>query len=121
MVKLVTLSLTEIEEKLSRQKATKPLLFKASIKELKIAFVKSEDILELNKISLVFQTFKVHSSVPLIVEKLISGKFDTNGGTLVYALGGLRIKNYRLSLVKISKRKSIIWEMQAMFDLIGVK
>lgn len=121
MTELLDLPLPEIEVELSRQKATEPLLFKASIKELKIAFIKSEGILELNKIALVFQTFKIHSSVPLIIEKLSSDKFDDNGGTLVYALEGLRIKDYRSSLVKISKRKSISWEMKAMFDILGIK
>jgi hypothetical protein len=95
--------------------------FRENIKQLKVLFVKSESISELDKIAYVFKRFKIHSGVPLIVEKLLTGNFDDCGGSLVYALDGLRKNQYRKRLIKICKRKTISWEMKAMFYKIGIR
>ncbi len=95
--------------------------FRENIKQLKVLFIKSESISELDKIAYVFKRFKIHSGVPLIVEKLLTDNFDDCGGSLVYAMDGLRKNQYRKQLIKICKRKTISWEMKAMFYLIGIR
>jgi hypothetical protein len=115
------LSLADIEEQLTDLKGNDARLFQKNIKSLKDTFEDSGSITYLNKIALVFSTFKIHSAVPLIVEKLLSGKYNTNGGTLVYALTGLKRKKYYSLLVKISQDSTISYEMKAMFDTLKVR
>ena len=93
--------------------------FKVYLERLKLVFINSNDILLLNKIAMLFSEFKIHSSVSLIVAKLLSTKHDDEGGTLVYALDGLR-KSFFNDDLRTLWGKKISYEMEQMLLMIGV-
>jgi hypothetical protein len=92
--------------------------FNKVIDKMKVIFISSDKIELLNKISLVFSTFKIHSSVPIIMEKLLSEKYNQNGGTLVYSLTGLKRNNFKHELIQLKKKK-ISFEMKQMLAMLG--
>jgi len=110
----------QIIEKFEKLKSGDSQLFTQHMDKTKLIFLKSNDILLLNKIALVFNEFKIHSSVALIVSKLILKKFHKNGGTLLYSLSGLRKVNYIEELRQLWKY-NISYEMEQMLFLIGIE
>ena len=85
----------KIEEQLAIYKQQSPKLFSTIIDKLKVIFINSNDMSLLNTIALVFSAFLIHSSVPLIVSKLVSGRHNQEGGTLVYALWSLKKQSFK--------------------------
>ena len=112
-------SLSDIEKFLSDLKTTDLKLFKSYISRLKVCFLLYDDILLLNKISLVFSTFKIHSSVPLIISKLLNGKHNIEGGTLLFALEGLKRNDFKEELIELSTRE-ISYEMRSILEDWGI-
>lgn len=109
-----------IRVRFKRFKINKPKVFLFHLEKLKLIFINSKDILLLNKIALIFKEFKVHSSVPLIVSKLTSGEYDKEGGTLIYALNGLKRFAFIDDLEELWNR-DISYEMEQMLLMIGVE
>jgi hypothetical protein len=117
--KFNSMDIDKIEAKLSVIKSKNPYEFKKCIQQLKVEFEHCEEIELLNKIALIFSTFKIHSSVPLIIDKVCDQKYFSKGGTLLYSLEGLKFSNYRKDLNNL-REKEVSFEMKQMLDLIGV-
>lgn len=100
-------------------KKNKTSLYKLYVDKLKVLFINSNDILIIDKIAMLFKELKVHSSVPLIVSKLLTYNFKDNGGTLIYSLNGLKILHFIDDLQTLWKH-NISYEMQQMLYMIGV-
>lgn len=94
-------------------------LFDKYIERLKILFAMSDDYNYLSTCSLVFSEFKIHSSVHLIVAKLLSGKFDDNGGTFLYAMLSLK-KNKVLDELSSLWDREISWEMEQKLLMLKI-
>jgi hypothetical protein len=109
----------KIEEQLAIYKQQSPKLFSTIIDKLKVIFINSNDMSLLNTIALVFSTFLIHSSVPLIISKLVSGRHNQEGGTLVYALWSLKKQSFKDDLIAL-KKEDISYEMQLMLDAMGI-
>jgi hypothetical protein len=107
----------QIEEQLAIYKQQSPKLFSTTIDKLKVIFINTNDISLLNTIALVFSTFLIHSSVPLIISKLVSGRHNQEGGTLVYALWSLKKQSFKDDLIAL-KEEDISYEMQLMLDMM---
>ncbi len=107
----------QIEEQLAIYKQQSPKLFSATIDKLKVIFINTENIAILNRLALVFSTFLIHSSVPLIISKLVSGRHNQEGGTLVYALWSLKKQSFKDDLIAL-KEEDISYEMQLMLDMM---
>ena len=107
----------KIEEQLAIYKQQSPKLFSTIIDKLKVIFINSNDMSLLNTIALVFSAFLIHSSVPLIVSKLVSGRHNQEGGTLVYALWSLKKQSFKDDLIAL-KKEDISYEMQLMLDMM---
>ncbi|MDZ4747199.1 MAG: hypothetical protein SH808_01835 [Saprospiraceae bacterium] len=117
IVKVESGEIDAIEEMLFRLKNENKSLFRCYIDKLKVYFILNENIEIINKLSLIFSTLKIHSSVPLILSKLIDGKYDTEGGTLLFSLLGLKRTNFKDKLKEISKR-DISFEMKSMLKML---
>ncbi len=89
------------------------------IEKIKVLFILSDEYEFLSTAALIFNEFKVHSAVPLIVAKLLSGKYDDSGGTFLYSLLGLRIKRFKEELNLLWQRE-ISWEMQQKLELLNI-
>ena len=111
--------LEKIEEQLAIYKQQSPKLFSTIIDKLKVIFINSNDMSLLNTIALVFSTFLIHSSVPLIISKLVSGRHNQEGGTLVYALWSLKKQSFKDDLIAL-KKEDISYEMQLLLDAMGI-
>jgi hypothetical protein len=109
----------KIEEQLAIYKQQSPKLFSTIIDKLKVIFINSNDMSLLNTIALVFSAFLIHSSVPLIVSKLVSGRHNQEGGTLVYALWSLKKQSFKDDLIAL-KKEDISYEMQLLLDAMGI-
>lgn len=109
-----------IEDFIEKLKETSRNEFLQLISLLKIIFINEDNILTLNKIALVFNTFKIYSATPLIVSKLLSEKHNHDGGTLVYSLQDLRCHSY-LHELKILFGREISYEMVQMLKLLFSK
>ena len=109
----------QIEEQLAIYKQQSPKLFSTIIDKLKVIFINTENIATLNRLALVFSTFLIHSSVPLIISKLVSGRHNQEGGTLVYALLSLKKQNFKDDLIALQK-EDISYEMQLMLDMMNL-
>ena len=109
----------KIEEQLAIYKQQSPKLFSTIIDKLKVIFINSNDMSLLNTIALVFSTFLIHSSVPLIISKLVSGRHNQEGGTLVYALWSLKKQSFKDDLIAL-KKEDISYEMQLLLDAMGI-
>ncbi len=109
----------QIEEQLAIYKQQSPKLFSATIDKLKVIFINTENIAILNRLALVFSTFLIHSSVPLIISKLVSGRHNQEGGTLVYALWSLKKQSFKDDLIAL-KEEDISYEMQLLLDAMGI-
>ena len=107
----------KIEEQLAIYKQQSPKLFSTIIDKLKVIFINSNDMSLLNTIALVFSAFLIHSSVPLIISKLVSGRHNQEGGTLVYALWSLKKQSFKDDLIAL-KKEDISYEMQLMLDMM---
>jgi len=94
-------------------------MFLQVLDKMKLLFIETDDIRVLNKISLLFSSFSIHSSVPLVISKITSGNYNKNGGTLLYALKGLRIADFREELMDVWKG-DISYEMQEMLRIINI-
>lgn len=90
-----------------------------TLERLKLSFILEKDILNLNKLAIVFSDLKVHSAVPLIISKLISDEFRDSSGTLIYSLKGLKINHFQPELHSL-RGKEINYEMDKMLAKIGV-
>ncbi|HRY33822.1 MAG TPA: hypothetical protein P5531_12720 [Bacteroidales bacterium] len=108
-----------IESSLRVLKSHDKKKFIQTINRMKLIFIEIDDIQILNKISLIFSAFSIHSSVPILIGKLISGKYDNNGGTLVYSLKGLKFLDYKEELSYLWE-KNISYEMKEMLKLINI-
>ncbi|HNL08821.1 MAG TPA: hypothetical protein PKH93_14680, partial [Chitinophagales bacterium] len=109
--------LKKIEEQLAIYKQQSPKLFSTTIDKLKVIFINTENIRTLDIIALMFSTFLIHSSVPLIISKLVSGRHNQEGGTLVYALWPLKKQSFKDDLIAL-KEEDISYEMQLMLDMM---
>jgi hypothetical protein len=109
----------KIEEQLAIYKQQSPKLFSTIIDKLKVIFINSNDMSLLNTIALVFSAFLIHSSVPLIISKLVSGRHNQEGGTLVYALWSLKKQSFKDDLIAL-KKEDISYEMQLLLDAMGI-
>ena len=107
----------KIEEQLAIYIQQSPKLFSTIIDKLKVIFINSNDMSLLNTIALVFSAFLIHSSVPLIISKLVSGRHNQEGGTLVYALWSLKKQSFKDDLIAL-KKEDISYEMQLMLDMM---
>ena len=115
---LIASEIDVIEQVLKQTKQAQKKKYNGIIDKLKVIFIVSDNILLLNKIALVFSTFAIHSAVPLIISKFVDDTYFQQGGTLIYALSGLRKQHFMKELKALSQ-KSISYEMQAMFDTLG--
>ncbi|MEO7174281.1 MAG: hypothetical protein ABIV51_00615 [Saprospiraceae bacterium] len=113
------LELCELEKILKSERAASEVAFRSMMNKLKLIFLMSSDIEILTKIALVFNTFLIHSSVPLIVSKLLDKKYHKRGGTLAYALLGLKKGDFMEEL-KGLKDKNISYEMRHMLELNNI-
>ena len=68
-------------------------------------------------VGIIVSAFLIHSSVPLIVSKLVSGRHNQEGGTLVYALWSLKKQSFKDDLIAL-KKEDISYEMQLMLDMM---
>ena len=109
----------KIEEQLAIYIQQSPKLFSTIIDKLKVIFINSNDMSLLNTIALVFSAFLIHSSVPLIISKLVSGRHNQEGGTLVYALWSLKKQSFKDDLIAL-KKEDISYEMQLLLDAMGI-
>jgi hypothetical protein len=94
-------------------------LYNGYIEKLKVLFVNSEEYEFLSTAALIFNEFKIHSTAPLLVAKLLNGNFDKNGGTFLYSLIGLR-KSFFMKELQSLWLRNISWEMEQKLDLLGV-
>jgi hypothetical protein len=111
--------LEKIKEQLAISKQQSPKLFSTTIDKLKVIFINTENIRTLDIIALMFSAFLIHSSVPLIISKLVSGRHNQEGGTLVYALWSLKKQSFKDDLIAL-KKEDISYEMQLMLDAMGI-
>jgi hypothetical protein len=93
--------------------------FLQTMNRMKLLFIEIDDIRLLNQMSLLFSSFSIHSAVPLVISKLISGSYDESGGTLIYSLKGLRIFDFKEELAHLWER-DISYEMKQMLKLINI-
>lgn len=107
-----------IERELHQLKQENKALYFCYIDKLKVYFILSDSIEKLNKLALVFSTFKIHSAVPLILSKLLSGKYDTEGGTLLYSLLGLKRVHFKEELQEMENRNNS-FEMNSMLEKLN--
>jgi len=89
------------------------------LEKMKVLFVLSDEFNYLSTAALIFGELKVHSAVPLIIAKLLSGKFDNNGGTFLYSLMSLRKKHFYTELELLWSR-DISWEMKQKLVMMGI-
>ena len=104
---------------LEKIKSNNKSLFDIYIERLKILFALSDSYNFLSTCSLVFSEFKIHSSVHLIVAKLLSGKFDDSGGTFLFSLIPLRKHNVIDELRSLWSRE-ISWEMKQKLLIMNI-
>ena len=90
------------------------------LEKMKVLFIVSSDYSYLSTAALIFSELKIHSAVPLIIAKLLSGKFDDNGGTFLFCLIPLRKKFFYMELESLWSRK-ISWEMKQKLILMGIE
>ena len=69
--------------------------------------------------ALLFSIVKVHSSVHLIVAKLLSGNLDEHGSVLLNSLFGLKKTAFEHELKTLWK-KPISWEMKQHLVILGI-
>jgi hypothetical protein len=119
LAQILDLEIDVLEKHLYRLKNKDSKAFHGVIDKLKFHFILSQDIALLNKLALIFSTFKIHSAVPCIVAKLHSGKHNQQCGTLVYALKGLRINDFKMELMALGKMK-ISYEGQVMLSRLNI-
>jgi len=88
------------------------------IKEILTSFNKEERIELLNSYALFFSDNSINQSVPLIIERIKSGKYDGYLGTLVYALEELDITKHIYEILDFSIYKGYeVFEMSlSLFD-----
>ena len=94
-------------------------IFNGYIEKMKILFILSKEYSYISTSAIVFKEFKIHSSVPLIVAKLLSGKFNKSGGTLLYSLSPLK-KKYVIEELKVLWDWEISWEMEQMLIMMNI-
>lgn len=114
---ILTADIEEAESILFALKGTNQKEFNWCIDNLKLHFILSRDILIVNKLALIFSTFKLHSTVPLMISKLFDNVFLNNGGTIIYALNGLRTSHFKDILIQL-RDKDINYEMKTMLQLL---
>ena len=90
------------------------------LEKMKVLFILSNDYSYLSTSALIFSELKIHSAVPLIVAKLLSGNFDDNGGTFLFSLMPLRKKHFYVELETLWSRE-ISWEMQQKLVMMGIE
>jgi hypothetical protein len=106
-------------ESLKELKIKKPDRYIEYLEKMKVLFVLSDEYSYLSTSALIFSELKVHSAVPLIMAKLLSGKFDDNGGTFLYCLMPLRKKYFYEELGSLWSR-DISWEMKQKLVMMGI-
>ena len=87
------------------------------IDNLKLHFCLSKDILLINKLALLFSSLKIHSATPLLVSKLFDRILLKNGGTIIYALDGLKKSSYK-KVLEMLKNEDLSYEMKEMLKLL---
>lgn len=87
--------------------------------KIKVSFVNNQDIDYLNVVSMLFYEFRIHSAAPIIVAKLLSGKHNNCGGTLIYSLLSLRKGSLKEELTQLWS-KNISYEMEQMLEMLEV-
>lgn len=90
------------------------------LEKMKVLFILSNEYSYLSTSALIFSELKVHSAAPLIVAKLLSGKFDDNGGTFLFCLMALRKKHFYTELESLWSRE-ISWEMKQKLVMMGIE
>lgn len=115
--KILSADIDKAEDIISELKLKDKKAFNKLIDVLKVNFILLDDILLLNKLALIFSTFKIHSAVPLIIGKLVKGNYVETGGTLVYALKGLRIRSFEEYIAGL-RSSDISYEMAVMIKML---
>lgn len=113
---ILTVDIDQAELILYTLKENDKNVFDWCIENLKLHFILSNDILVVNKLALIFSTFRLHSTVPIMLSKLFNKKFLKDGGTIIYALEGLKISHFKATLDRL-KNQDISYEMNLMLKL----
>lgn len=94
-------------------------LYSVFLEKLKLLFVLSDDYNFYSTCALLFSELKVHSSVHLIVAKLLSGNLEEHGSVLLNSLFGLKKKAFEHEIRTLWK-KPISWEMKQHLVILGI-
>jgi hypothetical protein len=105
-----------VENFFTNLKINNKIEFKNLVEKTKIIFINTDESGLIDKISLLYNEFKIHSGVPLIVSKLLI--YDKNsGGTMLYSLKGLKWKVFESEILGLLDEE-ISYEMRCMIELL---
>jgi len=89
------------------------------LEKMKVLFILSDEYEFLSTSAMIFSELKLHSVAPLIVSKLLSGKFDDSGGTFLFCLMPLRKSHFYEELQSLWSR-DISWETEQKLLMMGI-
>ena len=112
-------SIDALEKEYNDVRTTPYNLKSDKLQDLIACFISTDEIEAVNNMSMLIAYLNIDIAPSLIIGKLLSGRYNNNGGTLLYSLLDLDYKGFESEL-KSLWRLPISYEMQNMLQLLQI-